>query len=312
MGELHFEYPAWFFLIVIFIVCGRFCKPRSEALFFPHIDIFVQTQSYQAVLLGVLKWLTILFAVTALASPVVEDRIQMQKNEGYAIALVMDSSGSMKFGFGERYIGMLASGSESKFDISKRLAQAFVKMRKNDQIGLVVFGNFAYVAAPLTYDEQVLSQMIDALYPGISGSNYTVINDALFQCAKLFSTSKAKTKIAILLTDGQSRGDNVPFDVSMKLIKKYGVKVYTVGIGKDKDFDKKHLEMIAKESGGIFFAAHNKEDLQAVYTRIDMLEKSEIESEQYVKKNYYYELPLFVAFMTLLFYTFLLNKKGTV
>ncbi len=311
MGELIFEYPAVFLLIPLFLLCGYFCKARSEAILFPHLDIFMESKASEAKLIKMLKWFSIIFAVIALASPVIEDKVEVENREGYSIALVLDASGSMKYGFGDRYFGMPVERRESKFDISMSLAKSFVQKRKDDQIGLVVFGNFAYVAAPLTYDEKVLQEIMQGLYPGVAGSNYTVINDALFQSAKLFSNSKAKTKIAILLTDGQSRGDNVPFNVAMKLIKKYGVKVYTIGIGESRDFDGKHLKSIADATGGLFFAAHSKDDLKAVYARIDEMEKSEIESEKYVKKSYFFEYPLFLAFMSLLFFTFLLNRRGT-
>ena len=312
MAEIVFEYPWVFLLIPLFILCGYYCKPKSEAILFPHLDIFSNSTGHEAKLVKLFKYLAIIFAVIALASPIIEDKMQIEKKEGYSISLVLDASGSMKFGFGERYYGITQKNHESKFDVSMNLAKDFVRKRKNDQIGLVVFGNFAYVAAPLTYDEKVLEEIMQGLYIGIAGANYTVINDALFQSAKLFAASKSKTKIAILLTDGQTRGDNVPFDISMKMVKQYGVKVYTIGIGNDGDFDVKHLKSIAENTGGLFFQANSKEDLQAVYERIDEMEKSEIESEKYVKKSYFYELPLFLAFLSLLFFTYLRNKRGTV
>ncbi len=311
MAEVRFEHPEVFLLLLLFLLCARYCKVRLEAILFPHLDIFVQTQQGGSKIVKLLKWLSIIFALSALASPVIEDDMAVEKREGYAIALLLDASGSMKYGFGDYYYGMPAKSYESKFDISMRLAKAFVKNRKNDQVGLVVFGNFAYVAAPLTYDEKVLEEIMQGLGVGVAGSNYTVINDALFQAAKLFSHAKAKTKIAILLTDGQSRGDNIPFNVAIKLAKKYNLKVYTIGIGKDKDFDAKHLQSIADATGGLFFKADSKASLQEVYARIDALEKSEIESERYIKKSYYFEYPLFLAFLALLFYTFLLNNRAT-
>ncbi len=309
MANIVFEYPYVFLLLGLFILCGRYCKPQSEAILFPHLDIFKASAGKETSLLKFLKWASIFLALFALASPVVEDKIEIEKKEGYSIALILDASGSMKFGFGDPYL--FQSGQESKFDISMSLAKSFVQKRKEDQVSLVVFGNFAYVAAPLSYDENVLEEIIDGLYVGVAGSNYTVINDALFQSAKLFKSSKAKTKIAILLTDGQTRGDNIPFDVALRMVKKYDIKVYTVGIGEDKDFDAKHLQTIAQASNGRFFKAHSKADLEAVYAQIDALEKSEIESDKYIKKSYFYEYPLFLAFLSLLLYIFFFNKKGT-
>jgi Ca-activated chloride channel family protein len=264
-----------------------------------------------SLLLKLFKWLSIILALIALASPITKKSMAVENKNGYSIALLIDASGSMRLGFGRRSYYLPVKKGESKFDIVMNLAKEFIKKRKDDELGLVVFGNFAYVASPLTYDKRLLGEIIDKLKVGIAGSNYTVINDALFQSAKLFTNSKAKTKIAILLTDGQSRGDNVPFEVAMKFLKENGVKVYTIGIGKNGDFDTKHLQKIAKMSGGKFFSAYSKSDLKRVYEKIDRLEKSKIKAKHYIRKRYFYEYPLFFAFLSLLFYGFLLNKRAS-
>ncbi len=306
MGDLTFEYPYLFLLILVFILCAFFCKAKSEAILFPHLDIFLQSSSKRTIWIKILKWVTIIASITALASPIIEDKVEIENKDGYSIALALDASGSMNYGFERRFI---TQGVESKFDVSIEMAQKFIQKRPDDQIGLVVFGNFAYVATPLTYDKMILGQILGGLSAGIAGSNYTVINDALFQSATLFKNSKAKTKIIILLTDGESRGDNVPFDVAMRLTQKYGVKVYTIGIGSAGEFNAKHLRLIADRSGGTFFEASDKSTLEKIYEMIDELEKSKIESERYIKKSYYFEYPLFLAFVALLFYIFLINRR---
>ncbi len=309
MSDIHFEYPWVFAFLLLFVICGYLCKARSEAIIFPHLDIFIATKSASSWKLRLLKYISILFALTALASPIQTNKMQIENKEGYAIVLAIDASGSMKYGFSDSYLPSFST--KSKFLLSKNILSKFVEKRPNDQIGLVVFGNFAYIASPLTYDKNSIKQIINTLYATIAGSNYTVINDALFQGAKLFEKTKAKSKVLILLTDGQSRGDNVPFDVSMRMIKDMGVKVYTVGIGNKGDFNGAYLDLIAKESSGKTFSANSPKALQKVYAQIDKLEKSKIENNTYIKKNYLYELPLFIAFMALLFYTYLLNKRAT-
>jgi Ca-activated chloride channel family protein len=310
MGDMFFEHPYAFLIILFFIICARFCRARSESIIFPHLEIFIKSRSKSSFLLNALKWLSIIFIVIALASPVIENRLEVEKKDGYSIALVLDASGSMKFGFGDQYLGFGRNGTQSKFDISMQMAKEFVSKRKNDQIGLVVFGNFAYVATPLTYDKKILTQIMGTLRAGIAGPNYTVINDALFQSSKLFAKSKSKTKILILLTDGQSRGDNIPLNVAIRVAQEYGIKVYTIGIGNRGDFNANHLKNISEKTGGQFFSANDKGTLKKIYEKIDKLEKSEFESEKYVKKSYYYELPLFLGFMFLLFYAFVLNRRG--
>ncbi len=309
MSDIHFEYPWVFALLILFVLCEYFCKARSEAIIFPHLNIFVENKSTSFWKLRLLKYVSILFALTALASPIQTNKLQLQDKKGYAIVLAIDASGSMKYGFSDSYLPSFSS--KSKFLLSKNIITEFVKKRPNDQIGLVVFGNFAYVASPLTYDKKSIQEIIKTLYATIAGSNYTVINDALFQGAKLFEKSKAKSKVLILLTDGQSRGDNIPFDVGMRMIKDMGVKVYTIGIGNKGDFNEAYLKLIAQESGGKAFSANGPKALQNVYLQIDKLEKSKIANNSYIKKKYLYELPLFIAFMALLFYTYLLNKRAT-
>ncbi len=308
MSEMQFEYPWVYGMLAVFLLCSRFCPPRFEAIIFPHLDLFVKSESISSHLMRALKWIAIFFALTALASPVITNKVEVEKKEGYSIVLALDASGSMRFGFDDSYLA--STSRENKFDVSMKIVRDFIQKRKNDQVGLVVFGNFAYVASPLTYDKSVLTQIIDKLYATIAGPNYTVISDAIFQSAKLFEKSKAKSKVVILLTDGQSRGDNIPFDAAMRLAKNYGVKIYTVGIGNKGDYNEAFLKLIAERSGGQFFSASNPGALKAVYDKIDRLEKSRIDAQKYVKKRYLYEFPLFGAFMALLFYTYLLNKRG--
>ncbi len=305
MNSITFEYPYAFLIILVFLICAKFCKEKSEAIFFPEAFSFFKEGDKKNIILTSLKWASIVLAVFALASPVKINSYKIKKEKGYALALVLDASGSMRYPFSND-----KNQSKSKFEVAKEISKEFVKKRASDEIGLVVFGNFAYIAAPLTYDHQILNKIIDSLYAGIAGPNYTVINEALFQSAKLFSKSKAKTKVALFLTDGKSRGDTVPLEVSIKALKKHKVKVYTIGIGREGDFDEIKLRKIAKETKGAFFSAKDKESLKKIYDKIDSMEKSEIKSGKYVHKEYLFELPLFISVMCLLIYLYLINKRG--
>jgi Ca-activated chloride channel family protein len=234
-------------------------------------------------------------------SPVIENKIEIQKNKGYAIGLLLDISRSMN-----------APGYVNKFAIVKRIVRKFIKKRQHDQMGIVVFADFAYVASPLTYDKSMLLKILDNLKVGMAGNSYTAIYDALFFGAKLFKSSNAKSKIIILLTDGENNTQTIPFNVSMRLLRKYGIKVYTIGIGANGDFNKNELVKIAKDTGGKFFAANSKEELQKIYANIDKLEKSELKSDKFIQKNYLYPYPLFLALISLLLYLYLVNKRGVV
>jgi len=299
VDKIIFEYP-WAILVVIpFIICAIFCKIRFDALIFPHAVLLQKSAQKRSYLLPLLKWISIIFLIIALMSPVIENKIEIQKNRGYAIGLLLDISRSMN-----------APGYVNKFAIVKKIVREFIKKRKHDQMGIVVFADFAYVASPLTYDKSMLLKILDNLQVGMAGNRYTAIYDALFFGAKLFKTSNAKSKVIILLTDGENNTQTVPFDVSLRLLKKYGIKVYTIGIGNNGDFNRAELVKIAKETGGMFFSANSKEKLKDIYSEIDKLEKSEIKSDKYIQKSYLYPYPLFIALISLLLYLYIVNKRG--
>ena len=104
MSEIDFEYPQAFLILALFILCSIFCKARSEAILFPHLDIFIKQRAKESALIKFFKWLSIIGAVTALASPVIKNRVELQKRDAHSLVLAIDASGSMSRGFGERYI----------------------------------------------------------------------------------------------------------------------------------------------------------------------------------------------------------------
>jgi Ca-activated chloride channel family protein len=141
---------------------------------------------------------------------------------------------------------------------------------------------------------------------------YTALYEALAQGVNLLKMSKAKSKVAILLTDGYStpQVDKIPLDVAIDLAKKEGVKVYPIGIGGPNEYNRAVLLKIAKETGGVAFGASSADELKAVYAKIDALEKSDIKNESFTYKNYYYFYPLFVGLFSLMLYIYLRNKRG--
>jgi len=189
--------------------------------------------------------------------------------------------------------------SQSRYDISVSLAKAFIKNRYDDNIGLVVFGTYAFSASPLTYDLKALSEMFYLMSDvGIAGTS-TAIGDALMQGLRTLKAGEAKSKVLILLTDGQhNAGKNSPHQ-AVALAKERGVKVYTIGIGKEGDYDEELLSTIAKESGAKSFFASTSAQLEGVYKEIESLEPSDIHSEQYLNKEEYFVYPLFLAMLGL-------------
>ncbi len=303
---LYFEFPKLIFLIFFFIACESLCKMKLPSIYFPHTQQFLKNSVSSSKLLFLLKWLGIVMMILALMSPVKDEPYELEPKNGYEIAMILDASQSMQaegFDPSDPYL--------NRFDVVKSIVSDFIQQRKNDNIGLVVFGEYSFIASPLTYDENILSRIVSQLQIGMAGK-YTALYTALAQGVNLLKMNESKSKVAILLTDGYSTQeiDKIPLDVAIDMAKKEGVKVYPIGIGMPHEYNQKVLLKIAKETGGVAFGASSASELKEVYKKIDELEKSEIKNETFTYLNYYYAYPLFVALLSLMLYVYLRNKRG--
>ncbi len=303
---IYFEFPQFASILILFLLCSIFCKMRLPSIYFPHTSEFLKRSVSASKTLLFLKWLGVFGMILALMSPVKDEPYELEPKEGYEIALILDASESMQ-----------AEGFDAKnqhltrFDVVKEIVSEFIKERQNDNIGLVVFGAFSFIASPPTYDAEILSRILSQLSIGMAGK-YTALNTSLAQGVNLLKMGDSKTKIAILLTDGYSTPqiDKIPLDVAIEMAKKEGVKVYPIGIGMPHEYNQDVLLQIANDSGGVAFAASNANELKEVYKTIDKLEKSEIRGESFTNVKYYYQFPLFISLLSLMFYIYLRNKRG--
>ncbi|QFR49084.1 VWA domain-containing protein [Sulfurimonas lithotrophica] len=302
---IYFEFPKLIFVIFFFIACASLCKMKLPSLYFPHTASFMKNTASKSKLLFFLKWTAISMMIVALMSPVKDEPYELEPKDGYEMTLVLDASQSMQArGFD------ITSPTSTRFDVVKEIVSDFIDKRKNDNIGLVVFGAYSFIASPLTYDENILKGIVKELYIGMAGK-YTALYESLAQGVNLLKMSDSKSKVIILLTDGFNTPDNrFPLDVALDMVKKEKIKVYPIGIGGQNEYNKQVLIKIAKESGGVAFGAANANELQDVYKRIDELEKSEIKNETFSYLEYYYIYPLFIGFLALMFYVYLRNKIG--
>ena len=293
---IEFEYPLVFLVLILYFICVRWCRAKNIAIYFPNIPMLKRATGKKSSLLELLKFLSVFSLVVALASPIKEDTVETKKDKGYEIALILDASGSM-----EEY---------GKFDIVKKIVMDFIDKRKHDKLALTIFADFAYVAVPLTYDKDSLKQLLERISVGVAGKQRTALYEALFLSVNLFKTSKAKEKIAILLTDGMDNANTIPLEVAIKRAKKYGIKVYTIGVGRDGvDFNSAVLKKIAKETGGKYFNGNSIQKLQEIYETINRLEKSEITANKYIKKTYYYQYILMLSLLSLVLLFHLKNVE---
>ncbi len=295
MADLKFAYPIALLLPLLYLVCVRFCPQRNEKLLFPGVHLLHKITAGHTSLQRILQFATVLLFAIALASPYRQDEVVLRHDKGYEISLILDASGSM--------------AELHKFDIVKKIVMEFLDKRKHDKVGLTIFADFAYVAVPLTYDKESIKRLLSKIDVGIAGTQRTALYEALFMSSKLFAHSKAKEKIAILLTDGVDNTGTVPLDVAINTAKKYGIKVYVIGVGGRGDYNPYVLRRIARETGGEFFEADSVRKLQRIYRTIDKLEKSEIKTDKYVKKSYYFQYPLAGGLVLLVLYFIYRNRR---
>jgi Ca-activated chloride channel family protein len=305
MSHFSFQYPYLFGLIVVFWICARWCPARTQAIFFPHVVLMRSPGRPSTRLLEMLKWFGIVSLLVALASPVTTETFKNTKKHGRDIMLVIDSSGSMRQrGFDP------ADPFKTKFDAVKEVVTDFIRQRKNDRLGLINFADTAFVASPLTFEHPFLLEVLRMQRLGLAGRK-TALNDALVQTYNVLSKSDAKTKIAILLTDGEDTASTIQDPNSiLKLVRDGSIRLYTIGIGTRRDFNGPYLQALAEAGKGKFFAATDRTALQNIYAQIDALETSKIKNKHIVRYTYYYLYPLLAAILSLLGFVYLRSARG--
>nr|WP_321268229.1 VWA domain-containing protein [uncultured Sulfurimonas sp.] len=303
---LYFEFPEFILVLFLFLVCASLCKMKMPSIYFPHTGEFMKNSVHASKSLFFLKWLGIIMLIFAFMSPVKDEPYELEPKDGYEIALILDASQSMQAqGFD------VNNPQLTRFDVVKEIVGDFIKERENDNIGLVVFGAYSFIASPLTYDENILNKILSQLYIGMAGK-YTALFTSLAQGVNLLKMSKSESKVAILLTDGFSTPDvdRIPFDVALDMAKKEKIKVYPIGIGMPHEYNIEVLKKIADATGAKAFGAASATELLEVYKEIDALEKSEIKAETFSYLKYYYVYPLFISLLSLMLYVYLRNKRG--
>jgi Ca-activated chloride channel family protein len=222
--------------------------------------------------------LAIALLVVALARPQAGQADSELPGQGIDIALVMDISSSM---------GTTLSGDESRLQAAQRVIADFVTGRSNDRIGLVVFREESLVLSPLTLDYAALKRLLESVGQ-LNLSDGTAIGTGLGDGLNLLRESRARSRVAILLTDGQNNAGAIEPAQAARIAETLGIRLYTIGLienrrasGGQANVDEKALQEMAQVTGGRYFAADNKEALAQIYESIDDLEKSRIGRPQY-------------------------------
>lgn len=238
---------------------------------------------YRAIL-ACLRFLTLLFLIILIAKPQWVDSRSKITVEGIDIILVLDVSGSMDYPHDEH-------DDRSRIFIAKEEAIRFVEKRENDAIGLVIFGKDALSRCPLTADKKILKDIIKDTNIGLLNAEGTVLARAMITGANRLRNSQAKSKIMIVLTDGEPTEDDLSPQIAIDIAKELGIKIYTIGIGAELLISDRFgrtfrmtgvnstlLQKIARETGGQYFEAKRSDDMRKIYDTIDTLEKTSIET----------------------------------
>jgi Ca-activated chloride channel family protein len=262
----------------------------------------------------ILRLLAIVCMIIALARPQVQFAEQQSEGEGVDIILCIDVSGSMT----------AEDFTPSRMEAAKQVAENFVNNRPNDRIGIVIFSGESFTQCPLTTDHNVLINQIGQIRNGLLEDG-TAIGSGLATSVDRLRSSKAKSKVVILLTDGINNGGLIDPATALEIAKAFKVKVYTIGVGTNGyaptpvstpmgivmqnekvEIDEKLLKNIADQTGGKYFRATDNKSLNNIYSEIDNLEKSKVEIttfHRYSEKFY----PLIFAAMAFLLLEILLR-----
>jgi len=212
------------------------------------------------------------------------EKFNKKNIEGIDVILALDVSGSM----------MAEDFKPNRLESAKKTALEFIEERPNDRIGLVVYEGEAYTQAPLTNDHVLLHDLFLGIQSGLVAPG-TAIGSGLITAVNRLRESDAKSKVIILLSDGVNNQGEVDPVTASEIAKEFGIRVYTIGIGKNGtapmpmqtpfgkvmqqvkvEIDEALLNNISEITNCKYFRAKNEKELQSIYTEIDLLEKSKV------------------------------------
>jgi Ca-activated chloride channel family protein len=251
-------------------------------------------RNHWQLLLNVLVWALILLAA---ARPVFVEKPIERQQPVRDLMLAIDLSQSMET---EDFTN--ANGEKiNRLAAVKEVVQGFIDKRKDDRLGLIVFGTGAYPQAPLTLDHASLSLLLADTGIGMAGPN-TAIGDAIGLSLKLLDKAHEQEKVLILLTDGNDTSSAITPDHAAEMAANKGVIIHTIGIGDpsasgEAKVNLSALEQIAKTTGGQFFRAEDRNALDQVYSTLDRLTPHQVKtlSHQPQRELFYWPLGAAVA-----------------
>ncbi len=302
---MTFAYPYLLLLLLLLPLAawlkGRRGKPAAFVYSSTQLLRGVQeiTKSNAGALLAALRWFALALLIIALAQPrLTKFDTTKATASGVDIVVAFDLSGSMAAEDFE-----IKGQRVNRVAMAKNVLEKFIAQRPNDRIGLVAFGTQAYIASPITLDHDFLLKNLERMDLNTINGNQTAIGSALSTGVNRLRELKSKSKIVILMTDGQSNAGKIAPLTAAEAAQALGVKVYTIGVGTQGqapmpatdffgrrvyqmvpvDIDEDTLKKISEMTNGKYYRADNAEKFEAIYTEIDKLEKTEAEVKKFAQ-----------------------------
>lgn len=260
--------------------------------------------------------LAIWMLMIALLRPQTTDAQTERWSEGIDIMIALDISESME----------IMDFKPNRLESAKEKALQFIEGRFQDRIGIVVFSGEAFSHAPLTTDYELLKKLIQEIDFDMIRKGGTAIGSALGVSTLRLKESDSKSKVVILLSDGENTAGNITPEYAAGIAKEYGIRIYSIGVGKDgkvpygrdafgqtryveNTLNEATLRQIAEICDGQFFRAENNEALDNIFSKIDELEKTEIKENRYTQTTDFYYIYMIWGLVFLCIWHFLRNTR---
>ena len=255
-------------------------------------------------------WLLWILIVLALARPQFLEAPISKVLPTRDLMLLVDLSGSME----TADFTNVAGESVDRLTAVKEVLDDFLTRREGDRVGLIVFGNAAFVQVPFTQDLEATRQLLSETAVRMAGPR-TAFGDSIGLGITLFERSDVEQRVMIALTDGNDTGSKVPPAQAAKIARDNDIIIHVIGVGDptatgEEKLDEEALITVASTTGGRYFHAANRDELQEIYAELDRIDVREIESESYRPRTDLFHWPL-AAFMILwlLFHAALLVRR---
>lgn len=304
-----FKFASPYFLLLIPIIIYLFLRKRSNlGITVPGIEPLkaYKIKSKKHLLGKYLILLPLILMCVALARPQMIYENRVVKKNGIDIAISLDLSQSM----------LQEDFSPNRLEKAKEVLGEFIDKRGDDRLSLIVFGGDAYTKVPLTFDHNVVKEMVSKLtVDDITSNNRTAIGMGIGVALNRLKNSEAKSKVIILLTDGENNSGEMSPSAAADIAKELGIKIYTIGIGareiqiptlfgyqtvKNNELDENLLQNIAKTTGGEYFRAGDSKEFKEIFNKIDELEKTKIDGRSFYDKQEMFEGILKISLILLL------------